>query len=91
MKTQKKEEHCQRGWSIKLMIDGQQASQACSQMCKGKRIQSILVFFSFNLLMFVVFFLFTLYCMSSLKYLVEHLHVQILVLKKEKDGLPNYK
>jgi hypothetical protein len=29
--------------------------------------------------------------MSSLKYLVEHLHVQILVLKKEKDGLPNYK
>jgi len=46
---------------------------------------------SFSLLMFDVFFLFTFYCISSLKYLVEHCHVQILVLKKENDDLPNYK
>jgi hypothetical protein len=25
------------------------------------------------------------------KYLVEHLHVQILILKRKEDGLPNYK
>jgi hypothetical protein len=47
--------------------------------------------FFFNLLMLALFFLFTLSCTSSPKYLVEHLLIQILVLKREEDGRPNYK
>jgi hypothetical protein len=48
-------------------------------------------FVSFNLLMLALFFSFTLCCTSSPKYFVKHLLVQTLVLKKEEDGLPNYK
>jgi len=41
--------------------------------------------------MLVLFFLFILYYTSSPKYLDEHLHVQILVLKREEEGVPSYK
>jgi len=44
-KTQKREERCERGRSVRLMINGWQTSQACSRVCKGEKIQSILVFF----------------------------------------------
>jgi hypothetical protein len=41
--------------------------------------------------MLALFFLFTLYCTSSPKYLAEHIFVQILDLKREEDGLPKHK
>jgi hypothetical protein len=45
MKTQKMDQRCQRGRSIRLTINGQQAGQARNQVCKGERIQIIVVFF----------------------------------------------
>jgi hypothetical protein len=78
--------------SINQVDDRQPISKLGTQLSVWKRRNSKHPsVFSFNLLMCTLVFPFIFSYTSYPKYLVELLPKQILVLKREEDGLPNYK